>query len=176
MEIMGEINQIIPGVNAKTRLRARCRAWHDNSMSNDIQINERVSIPEKELKFKFSRSPGPGGQHVNTAATKVTVFFNIDKTRSLTQLQKVSVKGKLRRRIDGKGVLQVSAHDFRSQQGNRKAAVDRFVELMQWALKPVTPRKATMPSLSSIRKQKQSKARRSQTKRMRKSPKSDGDW
>lgn len=146
-----------------------------NAFMGMIYINEKVSIPEKELKFTFSRSPGPGGQHVNTTATKATVFFNVDKTRSLTQLQKVSVKGKLRRRIDKNGVLRISSHSFRSQKGNREAVLDRFVELMQWALKPVTPRKPTMPSLSSIRKRQDRKRQVSQKKRMRRTPRKE-EW
>ncbi|WP_250645518.1 alternative ribosome rescue aminoacyl-tRNA hydrolase ArfB [Salidesulfovibrio onnuriiensis] len=140
-----------------------------------IYINDKVSIPEEELRFSFSRSPGPGGQHVNTTATKATVFFDVEKTRSLTQLQKVSVRGKLRRRMDKNGVLRISAHDFRSQKGNRDAVLDRFVELMRWALKPVTPRKPTMPTLSSVRRTQDRKRRLAEKKRMRRSPRRD-DW
>lgn len=140
-----------------------------------IRINERVSIPEKELRFSFSRSPGPGGQHVNTTATKATVFFNVEKTGSLTELQKVSVKGKLRRRMDKNGVLRVSSHSFRSQKGNRDAVLERFVELIRWALKPVTPRKTTIPTLSSVRRSQERKKRQSEKKRMRRNPRRD-EW
>jgi ribosome-associated protein len=142
-------------------------------MSEMIQINERVSIPKKELKFSFSRSPGPGGQHVNTTATRVTVFFNVEKTRSLTELQKMVVKGKLRRRMDKQGVLRISVHDFRSQIRNRQLAVDRFVELMREALQTVSRRKSTMPTLGSLHRGKKVKQRRSQVKRMRRKPNMD---
>ncbi len=148
-------------------------AWHHVNMSEMIQINERVSIPAKELTFKFSRSPGPGGQHVNTTATKVTVFFDIEKTRSLTELQKMVVKGKLRRRIDKSGVLRISVHDFRSQKRNRQLAVDRFVELMDQALETVAKRKPSMPSLGSLYRDRRVKQRRSQVKRMRRKPSLD---
>jgi len=140
-----------------------------------IYINEKVSIPEEELRFTFSRSPGPGGQHVNTTATKATVFFNVDRTRRLTELQKVSVKGKLRRRIDKNGVLRISSHSFRSQKGNRDEVLRRFVELLQWALKPVTPRKPTMPTLSSVRRTQERKKRQADKKRMRRAPRRD-EW
>lgn len=149
-------------------------ACKDTAMSM-IYINDRVSIPEKELKFSFSRSPGPGGQHVNTTATKATVFFNVEKTRALSELQKVSVRGKLRRRIDKAGVLRISSHSHRSQKGNRQAVLERFVELMQWALKPVAPRKPTMPTVSSVRRIQERKRRQSEKKRMRRRPSKD-EW
>ncbi|WP_241667306.1 alternative ribosome rescue aminoacyl-tRNA hydrolase ArfB [Pseudodesulfovibrio senegalensis] len=142
-------------------------------MSEMIQINERVSIPKKELRFSFSRSPGPGGQHVNTTATRVTVFFDVEKTRSLTELQKMVVKGKLRRRMDKKGVLRISVHDFRSQNRNRQLAVDRFVEIMREALQKVSKRKPTIPTKGSLYRDKRVKKRRSQVKRMRRKPSMD---
>ncbi|WP_243545288.1 alternative ribosome rescue aminoacyl-tRNA hydrolase ArfB [Pseudodesulfovibrio tunisiensis] len=138
------------------------------SRSNEIlQITERVSIPVKELTFTTSRSSGPGGQHVNTTDTRVTVRFNVDRTQSLTQLQKVAVRGKLRRKIDSRGVLSVTSQKFRSQKSNRESALERFVELLRWALKPVTPRKETLPTLGSVRRRLESKKRLARKKQNR---------
>lgn len=88
---------------------------------------------------------------MNTADTRVTLLFNVDKSRSLTQLQKVAIKGKLRRRIDKRGVFRVTSQRFRSQKSNKDSAIERFIELMQWALKPVTPRRETaFPEVPSV--------------------------
>lgn len=135
-----------------------------------IRITENVVIPYEEIRFTTSRSSGPGGQHVNTADTRVTLLFNVEKSKSLTQLQKVAVKGKLRRRIDKRSILRVTSQKFRSQKSNKDSAIERFVELMQWALKPVTPRKKTRVPKSSRRKRIERKQRTADKKRMRKKP------
>ncbi len=135
-----------------------------------LRITEKVIIPYEEIRFITSRSSGPGGQHVNTADTRVTLLFNVDKSRSLTQLQKVAIKGKLRRRIDKRGVFRVTSQRFRSQKSNKDSAIERFIELMQWALKPVTPRRETAVPRSSKRKRLDRKKRTSDRKRQRKTP------
>ena len=133
-----------------------------------LRITDRISIPFSEIRFITSRSSGPGGQHVNTTDSRVTLLFNVDKTGSLTQFQKVVVKGKLRRRINQRGVLQVNSQKFRSQKSNKDSAIERFIELMQWALKPVRPRKNTAIPKSAKRKRLERKKRTSQKKGNRK--------
>lgn len=135
-----------------------------------LRITDTVIIPYEELRFTACRSSGPGGQHVNTADTRVTLLFDVDDSPSLTELQKVVVKGKLRRRIDKRGVLQVTSQMFRSQKTNKGSAIERFVELMQWALKPVAPRKETRVPKSAKRKRLERKKRTAERKRDRKSP------
>jgi len=141
-----------------------------------LKITNRISIPDDEIRFITSRSSGPGGQHVNTTDSRVTLLFNVDKTSSLTQLQKVAVKGKLRRRINNRGVLQVSSQQSRSQKSNKDSAIERFIELMQWALKPVIPRKETAVPRSAKRKRLDRKKRTSQRKRDRKVPDTRGEY
>jgi ribosome-associated protein len=133
-------------------------------------INEHLTIPDEELKFTFSRSPGPGGQHVNTSSTRVTLSFDLGKTRTLTPLQKMIVQGKLRRRIGKDGVLRLSAHDTRSQADNRALAVERFVELLRGALEPVLERIRPKVSRTQKKKRLETKKRRAQVKRLRSSP------
>lgn len=135
-----------------------------------LRITDTVIIPYEELRFTTSRSSGPGGQHVNTTETRVSLLFDVDRSASLTQLQKVAVKGKLRRRIDKRGVLSVHSQKFRSQKSNKDSAIERFVELMQWALKPVTQRKDTRVPKSAKRKRLERKKRTSQRKQWRKTP------
>ncbi|MGE4504461.1 MAG: alternative ribosome rescue aminoacyl-tRNA hydrolase ArfB [Desulfovibrionaceae bacterium] len=133
-------------------------------------INEHLTIPDEELKFTFSRSPGPGGQHVNTSSTRVTLSFDLGKTRSLSPLQKMIVQGKLRRRIGKDGVLRLSTHDTRSQADNRALAVERFVELLRGALEPVLERIRPKVSRTQKKKRLETKKRRAQVKRLRSSP------
>jgi len=141
-----------------------------------IRITNTVIIPYDEIRFITSRSSGPGGQHVNTTDSRVTLLFNVDKSPSLTQLQKVAVKGKLKRRIDKRGVLQVNSQKFRSQKSNKDSAIERFIELMQWALKPVRPRKETAIPRSAKRKRLDRKKRTGERKRQRKIPDTSGEY
>jgi len=141
-----------------------------------LRITETVFIPWAELRFTACRSSGPGGQHVNTTDTRVTLLFDVENSPSLTELQKVMVKGKLRRRMDKRGVLQVNSQKFRSQKTNKDSAVERFVELMQWALKPVVPRKRTGVPKSAKRKRLERKKRTAQRKRDRKLPDLKGEY
>lgn len=138
-----------------------------------IEINDDLSIPMKELKFTFSRSPGPGGQNVNTSDTKATLCFNIERTRCLSPLQKMLLKGKLRRRIGKDGILRISAHDTRSQGNNRELALKRFIEIMQKALAPVMDRIHPRVPKSQKRKRTDRKKRRGQVKSLRKRPLGD---
>ncbi len=148
-------------------------AWQGAPM---LRITDRVVIPYEEIRFITSRSSGPGGQHVNTADTRVTLLFNVDKSPSLTELQQVSITGKLRRRINKRGVLQVTSQRFRSQKSNKDSAIERFIELMQWALKPVTKRKETRVPKSAKRKRLDRKKRTADRKKSRKMPDFSGEY
>ena len=141
-----------------------------------IRITPKIIIPFEEIRFVASRSSGPGGQHVNTTDSRVTLLFDVDGSPSLTELQKVAVKGKLRRRMDKNGVLQVSSQVFRSQKSNKDSAIERFVELMRWALEPVVPRKETRVPASAKRKRLDRKQRTGQRKRERKTPDVTGEY
>lgn len=138
-----------------------------------IYINDNLSIPEGELKFTAVRSPGPGGQHVNKTSTAVVLRFDLAASPSLTQLEKVILKGKLRRRINRKGVLQIVSRSTRSQAENKRRAVERFARLMAEALEPVLQRIGTRVPKSSRKRRLESKKRRGAVKRMRKKPGAD---
>lgn len=112
---------------------------------------------------------------MNTASTKVTLSFNIERTRSLTGLQKMIVKGKLRRRIGKDGILRISAHDTRSQADNRELAVRRFVELLRQALEPIMDRIHPRVPRSQKRRRRDDKRKRGQVKLMRRRPKPGDD-
>ncbi len=137
-----------------------------------IEIGENTFIPEEELTFKTSRSGGPGGQNVNKLNTRVTVLFDVSRSLSLSEEQKRRIVSKLSTRVDRQGVLHVVSQKYRSQEANRRAAVERLQQLLQEALMPPPiRRKTTVPRAA--------RERRLEEKRQRgriKSDRSRRDW
>src|SRR5438477_11093300 len=95
-----------------------------------IQIRPDVAIDESELSFTFTTGAGPGGQNVNKVATRATLHFNVAASPSLTDAQRERLFSRLANRIGANGVLRVVAGQHRTQSANRRAAMDRFVELV----------------------------------------------
>jgi len=116
------------------------------------------------VELRFSRSSGPGGQHANTAETRVEAILNIDASSALTNAQK--------RRVVAKAgpILRAVAQDERSQLRNRELAVERLVERLRDALKVERRRVATKPTKASRERRLESKKRRSKTKKLRRPP------
>ncbi len=140
-----------------------------------IRINNNLEIPEREIRFTFSRSSGPGGQNVNKVSTRATLRFDVNGSRSLTEEQKAMVRRKLASRISRNGVLMVSADSHRTQKANRYAALKRFSELIAWALKKRIPRKRTRVSRAARERRLRKKKHRSMIKKAR-SKRFDRDW
>jgi|GEM_PF-160015 len=108
-----------------------------------IDVNEKIVIREHELKFTTSRSSGPGGQNVNKVNTRVTLWFDVLNSTSLSDSQKQLVLNRLASRINKEGVLQIDSQQHRSQLANRNAVIENFKELLCKALKRKNPRKKT---------------------------------
>ncbi|MCK5573280.1 MAG: aminoacyl-tRNA hydrolase, partial [Bacteroidetes bacterium] len=115
-------------------------------MENVLRINSRVAIPETELRFRFSRSSGPGGQHVNKASTRVELLFDLKGSGSLTERQKLRLVRALGKKLGSDGLLRFVEEGSRSQWTNRKKATQRFVDVLRKALKP---RKRRIPTRRS---------------------------
>lgn len=132
-----------------------------------IKITEKIAINESEIEEQFIRSSGPGGQNVNRVATAVQLRFDVANSPTLP----VDVRDRLLR-ISGKrtteeGVLIIEARRFRSQEQNRKDALDRLVNLIAKAAQKRKIRRKTKPTSESIKKRLEYKRRRSRTKRLR---------
>jgi ribosome-associated protein len=129
-----------------------------------IRVTRSVVLPLGEIELRFSRSSGPGGQHANTAETRVEAVLDVDASSALSEAQK--------RRVTAKAgpVLRAIAQDERSQWRNRELAVERLVEQLRAALKVERKRVATKPSAASRERRLEAKKRRSQTKRLRRPP------
>lgn len=135
-----------------------------------VTVNPGLRIPASELRFTAARSGGPGGQHVNTTSTKVTLIFDLAASPSLTEDQRRTVFAKLAGRINQAGELRITASEFRSQAGNKAAAVLRFAELLRQALTPRAKRRRTKPTLASRLKRLEAKRLRGGLKRQRGKP------
>lgn len=140
-----------------------------------LYISKELSIPMKELRIRAVRSSGPGGQHVNTAATKAVLRFNLAHSRQLTQLQKMILRGKLRRRIGKDGYLTLTCQTHRSFEQNREEILHRFADLLAEALTPVMQRIRSGVPGGERRRRVEAKKRRAAIKKKR-GPVSREDW
>lgn len=132
-----------------------------------LRVSRSVVIPESELKWRFSRSSGPGGQSVNTADSRVELSLDVATTTALGP----TLRSRALERLDGrlvKGVLTVTASEQRSQHQNREAARERMAEILAGAIAP-PPRKRrpTRVSRGADEKRLAEKHRRAEIKRLR---------
>lgn len=132
-----------------------------------IQVTEKISIPENELKFEFIRASGPGGQNVNKVATAVQLRFDVENSPSLPENVRERLLKIARNRINEKGELIIKAQRYRSQQRNRKDAIDRLIALIQKAAIKPKPRILKKPSPEAKKRRLEEKRRRSEIKRLR---------
>lgn len=132
-----------------------------------VVINDRLAIPASELEFRFSRSSGPGGQHVQRSDTRVELLFNVATSPSLTDEQRARITAHVGNQIDSTGVLRVVSSATRSQLENREEAVRRFQALLAGALRRRRRRIATRPSAAAREARLAEKRVRSQHKAAR---------
>jgi ribosome-associated protein len=124
-------------------------------------------IPADELTWRFSRSPGPGGQSVNTTDSRVSLSFDLAATAALRPYQRDRAPAALDGRLAG-GVLTVTSSEFRSQLRNRVAAAERMSALLTAATAaPPRSRRPTRPTRASKERRLADKQRRSEVKRLR---------
>ena len=135
-----------------------------------LEVSPGVAIPEGELTFSASRSGGPGGQNVNKVATRVTLAFDLMRSASLTNDQKARIRERLSTRVSRDGVLRVVSQRHRTQAANRRAAVERFIELLRAALAEETPRLPTRASRAAKARRLAEKKRRGRLKAERSRP------
>jgi len=135
-----------------------------------LKIMEGVKIPLEELKFRFSHSGGPGGQHVNRVETQVELLFDVRRSAHLSDSQRARILAELKGYIDKDGVLHLFSRATRSQWQNREEVIERFRELLAGALRPRKARRPTRPGRGARERRLAAKRRRSERKLQRRKP------
>ena len=136
----------------------------------DLEVSPALTIPASELDWRFSRSSGPGGQHVNTSDSRVELSWSIEGSAVLSDGQRMLLVTRLGRRLVA-GVITVSASERRSQLRNREMALAKLANLVAEGLAPeAARRRATKPTRGSNQRRLAAKGQRAVTKLQRKRP------
>ena len=132
-----------------------------------LRVTRSIVVPERELRWRFSRSSGPGGQSVNTADSRVELSLDLGTTTALGPIQRARAMERLAGRLVD-GVLTVTASEHRSQLRNREAALERMAATLAKAVAPPPPRRRpTRPSKASVERRLAGKRLRARTKKLR---------
>lgn len=132
-----------------------------------LQVLPGLHIPDAELRERFIRAPGPGGQHVNKVATAVQLRFDAARSPTLAEPARQRLVRLAGRRADGDGVVLIEAHRFRTRERNREDARARLADLIRRALQTPTPRVATRPTRASQTRRLDAKRAHAQVKQGR---------
>ncbi len=131
-----------------------------------IKVTDSIWLEEAELRWEFIRAGGPGGQHVNKAATAVQLRYNV-LASALPSYVKTRLKTVAGQKMTGEGEIVIVARASRSQEDNRRDALERLVELIRQAAHVPKPRRKTRPSASSKERRLKEKSKRAGVKKMR---------
>lgn len=136
-------------------------------MVGPLRVTRSVVVPEKDLRWRFSRSSGPGGRSVNTADSRVQLSLDLTTTTALGPVQRARALERLADRLVD-GVLTVSAQEERSQLRNREIALERLAKILAGAIAPPPRRRRpTKPSKRAVERRIAAKKRRAKIKRLR---------
>jgi len=138
-----------------------------------IYIAPDISIPESEIIEQFIRSSGPGGQNVNKVATAVQLRFDVKNSPSLSQHVRSRLMALAGKRLTENGLLIIEARRNRTQEQNRKDALEKFRALLQKASQKPKKRQKTKPTQASRQRRLDTKHHRSKIKRDRLPPVED---
>ncbi|MFV1968869.1 MAG: alternative ribosome rescue aminoacyl-tRNA hydrolase ArfB [Pirellulaceae bacterium] len=138
-----------------------------------LVIDHKLAIPLREFDFTFVRSSGPGGQNVNKVNTKVTLRWPVTTSTSLPEAVRTRFATRYPRRISKQGDLLVTSQRFRDQGRNVADCLEKLRAMILAVAQPPKSRKPTRPTRGSRERRLQTKQRRSQTKRLRQSPRPD---
>ena len=133
----------------------------------DLKITKTLVIPSNEIKWRFSRSSGPGGQNVNKIESRVEIIFNLDDSKALNDYQKSILKVNLKNKLV-KNILCLAVQEHRNQLLNRQLALMKLSSIIKDGLnKPFKFRKSTKPTKASQKKRVEFKKKRGELKKNR---------
>ena len=134
----------------------------------DLKISKTLVIPSNEIKWRFSRSSGPGGQNVNKIESRVEIIFNFEDSKVLNDYQKEILKRNLKNKLVNNNSLRLVVQEHRNQLLNRQLALIKFSLIIKNALnKPFKLRKSTQPTKASQKKRVEVKKKRGELKKSR---------
>jgi ribosome-associated protein len=108
-----------------------------------LRVTDDLAIPLAELSYRATRSGGPGGQHVNTSATRIELEFDVGASQALSDEQRARIMKRLANRIDSSGTLRLASSSSRSQHQNREDVTARLGRILADALREQKPRRKT---------------------------------
>jgi len=133
----------------------------------DLKITKKLVIPSNEIKWRFSRSSGPGGQNINKIESRVEIIFNLEDSKVLNYYQKAILKNNLKNKLV-KNSLQLAVQEYRSQLLNRQLALVKLSSIIKDGLnKPFKFRRSTKPTKASQKKRVELKKKRGELKKNR---------
>jgi ribosome-associated protein len=142
-------------------------------MAGPLRVSRSVVVPARELRWRFSRSSGPGGQSVNKTDSRVELSLDLGTTTALGPIQRARATERLADRLVD-GVLTVTASEHRTQLRNREAALERLADILSEAIAaPPLRRRPTRATRGSVERRLADKKRRAKTKRLRRADDDD---
>ena len=135
----------------------------------NLRINSKLEIPGNEIKWRFSRASGAGGQNVNKTDSRAEIVFNVSESKTLTPYQKYRISSQDEVKLSN-GCICIAVQDKRTQYQNRQLALSRLTLTLRELLKPPRKeRRESIPTRSSQRRRVESKKKRGELKRNRQS-------
>ena len=132
-----------------------------------IQVSKSIAIDENAIEEHFIRSPGPGGQKVNKTESAVQLRFDAGKSPALSATVFLRLKPLAGRRMTRHGVIVITANRFRTQEQNRRDAMDRLIALIREAATVPKHRRSTRPSRAAKQRRLDGKRRQGAIKKGR---------